>query len=70
MKSILLLAILAITNASWAQTDSVRLGEVGFIIDELFERMSSGDSSLVRSVFHSDARVYTSFQKARSVSTS
>ncbi|MCJ8290722.1 MAG: nuclear transport factor 2 family protein [Crocinitomicaceae bacterium] len=63
MKSILLLTILAITSVSWSQTDSTRQDEVRLIIDQLFEGMKSGDSSLVRGAFHSDARAYTSYEK-------
>lgn len=63
MKSIFLLTILAITSSSWAQTDSTRQAEVRTIIHQLFKGMSSGDSSLVRGVFHSDARAYTSYAK-------
>jgi hypothetical protein len=63
MKSILLFALLLLTSTSWSQTDSTRQAEVRAVIDQLFKGMRIGDRSLVRSVFHSDARAYTSFQK-------
>lgn len=63
MKSILLFALLLLTSTSWSQTDSTRQAEVRAVIDQLFKGMRIGDSSLVRSVFHSDTRAYSSFQK-------
>ena len=63
MKSILIIAILAMTSVSWSQTDSTRQAEVRAVIEQLFEGMRLGDSTLVRSVFHLDAAAYTSYKQ-------
>ncbi|MDB0037883.1 nuclear transport factor 2 family protein [bacterium] len=62
MKSLLLVVIVTISSISWSQTDSTRQTEVRAVIDQLFGGMFTGDSSLVRSVFHTDARVHTSYK--------
>ena len=61
MKSLLFIAMLTINSISWGQTDSTRQVAVRATIDRLFEGMRLGDSSMVRSVFHTDARGYTSY---------
>jgi hypothetical protein len=63
MKSILLLVLLSASSVSWSQTDSTRTAEVRAIVDQLFDGMRTGDSTLVRDVFHSDAHVYTTYKK-------
>lgn len=62
MKSILLLALLSVSSISWSQADSTREAEVRAVIDQLFEGMRLGDSSLVRNAFHADARGFTSYK--------
>ncbi|MFK7787221.1 MAG: nuclear transport factor 2 family protein [Crocinitomicaceae bacterium] len=62
MKSILLFTLLFAVPISWSQEDSTRIAEVRAVIDQLFEGMELGDSTMVREVFHSDAKAYTSFQ--------
>jgi len=64
MKSILLLTILTITSVSWGQIESSKQAEVRAVVDQLFDGMRLGDSSLVRNIFHPDARLYTSFETA------
>ena len=64
MKSILLLTFLAITSVSFGQTESTEHTAVRAIIDQLFEGMRMGDSTLVRNTFHVDADVFTSSQNA------
>ena len=66
MKSILLLVLLSASSFSWSQADSTRTAEVRAIIDQLFEGMRSGDSTLVRAVFHKDAKAYTTYKKDNS----
>lgn len=63
MKSILIFTLLVLTSTSWCQTDPTKQSEIRVVIDQLFDGMRSGDSSLVTSVFHSDARAYTSFEQ-------
>jgi len=63
MKSLLLITILSIGSVSWSQADETREAEVQAVIDQLFEGMRLGDSTLVRSVFHVDAGAYTSFKQ-------
>lgn len=62
MKSIVLFALL-ISTSSWSQNDSLSQKEISRVIHQLFEGMREGDSSMVRSVFHPDARAYTSYKK-------
>lgn len=62
MKSLLLITILSIGSISWSQTDSTRQVEVRTVIDQLFEGMRLGDSTLIRSAFHVDTRIYTSYK--------
>ncbi len=62
MKSIVLFALL-ISSSSWSQNDSLFQKEISGVIHQLFEGMREGDSSMVRSVFHPDARAYTSYKK-------
>ncbi|NVK63373.1 MAG: nuclear transport factor 2 family protein [Flavobacteriales bacterium] len=63
MKSIVLFALLISTTSAWSQNDSIERSEVRAVIDQLFEGMLKGDSTLVRSVFHPSARAYTSYKK-------
>lgn len=62
MKSIVLFSLL-ISSSSWSQNDSLFQKEISRVIYQLFEGMREGDSSMVRSVFHPDARAYTSYKK-------
>lgn len=62
MKSIVLFTLIAFTTVSWSQENSKEQTEVRAIIDQLFDGMRSGDSSLVRAVFHEDARAFTSYK--------
>ena len=62
MKSILLFIILIVTSTAWSQSDMDKQAEVRAVFNQLFDGMRSGDSSLVRGVFHSDARAFTSFE--------
>ena len=63
MKSILFLVFLSASSISWSQADSIRTAELRATIDQLFAGMRSGDSTLVRDVFHEDAKAYTTFKK-------
>lgn len=62
MKSIILLCALSLSFFSQSQTDSPRIAEVRAVIDQLFEGMRLGDSTMVRNVFHPNAQAYTSFK--------
>ncbi|MDG1330885.1 MAG: nuclear transport factor 2 family protein [Crocinitomicaceae bacterium] len=63
MKTILLFALITMSSTSWSQTDSTRIAEVRAVIDQLFEGMRTGDSTLVREVFHENAELYTTYKK-------
>lgn len=62
MKALLLFSLLGLHSISWSQADSSDHSAIRTVIDQLFDGMRSGDSSLVRFVFHADARAYTSIQ--------
>lgn len=62
MKSILLLLLLFISSISFSQDEETPETAVRAVIDQLFEGMRSGDSSLVREVFHTDAKLYTTYK--------
>ncbi len=57
MKVILLISVLALSSISWSQSDSSDHIAVRAVIDQLFDGMRTGDSSLVRAVFHTDLRL-------------
>ena len=57
MKTILLISVLALHSFSWSQSDSSEHLAVRAVIDQLFEGMRAGDSTLVRAVFHPDLRL-------------
>ena len=63
MKAILLFSLLLTSSLGFSQADSTRVAEVQAVIEQLFEGMRVGDSTLVREVFHPDAKAYTSFKK-------
>ena len=63
MKAILFFSLLLTSSVGFSQTDSTRIAEVRAVIEQLFEGMHAGDSTLVREVFHTDAKAYTSFKK-------
>lgn len=59
----ILFLLLGASSFSWGQADSIRTVEVRTVIDQLFEGMRLGDSTLVREVFHADAQAYTTYEK-------
>jgi len=63
MKSLLLITLLSISSIEFTQADSTRISEVEAVINQLFEGMRLGDSTLVQEVFHSEAKAYTSYEK-------
>lgn len=63
MKSMTLFALLIIASHAWTQSDSSQQVAIRAVVDQLFDGMRQGDSTLVRSVFHADARGYTSYKK-------
>lgn len=63
MKAITLFTLLSIASLSWGQSDSSQQLAIRSVVDQLFDGMRLGDSTLVRSVFHVDARGYTSYKK-------
>jgi hypothetical protein len=63
MKPILFVILLSGSLISWGQTDSIAQLEIRAVIDQLFDGMRSGDSSLVRAVFHHDARLMSTLIK-------
>lgn len=62
MKSILVISILAISSVTWSQSDSTQTAAVRAVIDQFFDGMRSGDSTLVRASFYANPRLLTSYQ--------
>lgn len=67
MKTLLLLSMITLSSSSWSQTDSSDRIAVRAVIDQLFEGMRSGDSSLVRAVIHRDLRLMSTSDQNGSI---
>ena len=63
MKAILLISLLGLHSLSWSQTDSSDHHAVHAVIDQLFDGMRAGDSSLVRATFHPNLRLMSTMER-------
>jgi Putative lumazine-binding len=67
MKAILFFSLLGLHSISWSQSDSSDHIAVRAAIDQLFDGMRAGDSSLVRAVFHPELRLISTSEHEGSV---